>query len=136
MFDFKKMLDPRGNTAVYLIYAYVRICSILRKSKLTEAELDELAKKRLFKSSHPDEQALASMAIKFYDVTERCVRELVLNEMTNFIFEVSSKIQENYKKYKIVGNEHEETRILLCLAVKKVLLSAFNMVGITPIEKI
>jgi arginyl-tRNA synthetase len=26
------MLDPKGNTGVYLLYAYVRICSILRKA--------------------------------------------------------------------------------------------------------
>lgn len=25
------MLDPKGNTGVYLIYMYVRICSIMRK---------------------------------------------------------------------------------------------------------
>jgi arginyl-tRNA synthetase len=31
-FSYKKMLDPKGNTAVYLVYAYVRMCSILRKS--------------------------------------------------------------------------------------------------------
>ena len=35
VFDFDKMLDPRGNTAVYLIYAYVRMCSIIRKSGMT-----------------------------------------------------------------------------------------------------
>lgn len=26
------MLDPKGNTAVYLIYAYARICSIIAKA--------------------------------------------------------------------------------------------------------
>lgn len=31
-FEFDKMLDPKGNTAVYLIYAFARICSILRKA--------------------------------------------------------------------------------------------------------
>lgn len=31
-FDYDKMLDPKGNTAVYLMYSYVRIVSILRKS--------------------------------------------------------------------------------------------------------
>jgi arginyl-tRNA synthetase len=31
-FDFDKMLDPNGNTGVYLIYSYVRIKSILRKA--------------------------------------------------------------------------------------------------------
>jgi arginyl-tRNA synthetase len=32
VFDFDKMLDPKGNTGVYLVYAYVRIKSILRKA--------------------------------------------------------------------------------------------------------
>jgi len=31
-FDFDKMLDPDGNTGIYLLYSYVRICSILEKS--------------------------------------------------------------------------------------------------------
>jgi len=30
------MLDTKGNTAVYLFYAYARMNSILRKSGLTE----------------------------------------------------------------------------------------------------
>lgn len=32
VFDFDKMLDPKGNTGVYMIYAYVRIKSIIRKA--------------------------------------------------------------------------------------------------------
>ncbi len=31
-FSYDAMLDPKGNTAVYLLYAYARICSILQKS--------------------------------------------------------------------------------------------------------
>lgn len=33
------MLDPKGNTAVYLLYSYARLCSILRKSELGETGL-------------------------------------------------------------------------------------------------
>ena len=32
------MLDPKGNTAVYLLYSYARVCSILRKGGLNEKE--------------------------------------------------------------------------------------------------
>lgn len=35
-FEIEKMLDLKGNTAVYLNYAYVRLCSILRKCGLSE----------------------------------------------------------------------------------------------------
>ena len=31
IFSFDKMLNPQGNTGVYLLYMYVRICSIMRK---------------------------------------------------------------------------------------------------------
>jgi len=36
------MLDPKGNTAIYLIYAYVRMCSIIRKSGLNVIAADDL----------------------------------------------------------------------------------------------
>jgi arginyl-tRNA synthetase len=32
VFSFDKMLNPNGNTGVYLLYMYVRICSIINKS--------------------------------------------------------------------------------------------------------
>ena len=32
VFTFDKMLDPLGNTGTYLIYAFVRVNSIMRKS--------------------------------------------------------------------------------------------------------
>lgn len=35
-FDYSKMLDFKGNTAVYLFYSYVRMCSVIKKSGLTE----------------------------------------------------------------------------------------------------
>lgn len=35
-FDYNKMLDPKGNTAVYLMYSYVRISSVLKKSGIVD----------------------------------------------------------------------------------------------------
>ena len=43
-FDFQKMLDDKGNTAVYLFYSYVRICSIYRKLNMDEKQIEELIK--------------------------------------------------------------------------------------------
>jgi arginyl-tRNA synthetase len=93
IFDFKKMLDPRGNTAIYLIYAYVRMCSIIRKSGLTSQQIEELAKKKPFVITHPDERNLAAMLIKFYDVIYDAVDELALNKVTDFIYDICVKVQ-------------------------------------------
>jgi len=93
VFDFDKMLDPRGNTAVYLIYAYVRICSIIRKSGFTSEQIKELAKKKPFVITHPEERNLAAMLIKFYDVVNDSVEELALNKVTDFIYDICVKVQ-------------------------------------------
>jgi len=34
-FSYNRMLDPKGDSAIYLLYAYARICSILKKSGLS-----------------------------------------------------------------------------------------------------
>ena len=64
------------------------------------------------------------------------VDELALNKITDFIYDIAVKVQENYKKYKIVGNEHMDSRIILCEAIKKVMEKSFHFVGIIPIDKI
>lgn len=62
--------------------------------------------------------------------------DLSLNKITDFIYEICVKVQENYKKYRIIGDEHMESRIILCETIRKVLEKSFYMVGIVPIEKI
>ena len=93
IFDFSKMLDPRGNTAIYLIYAYVRMCSIIRKSGYTSEQITEMAKKQPFLISHPDERNLAAMLIKFYEVINESVEDLALNKTTDFIYDIAVKVQ-------------------------------------------
>lgn len=84
-FSFEKMLDPKGNTAVYLIYAYVRICSIIRKSGFSSEQIHELAKNKPYKITHPDERNLAALLVKFYDVLNESVEELAINKITDYI---------------------------------------------------
>lgn len=42
VFAFDKMLDPRGNTGVYLLYMYVRVLSIMRKGSYEGDALKDL----------------------------------------------------------------------------------------------
>ena len=136
VFDFDKMLDPRGNTAVYLIYAYVRMCSIIRKSGLTSEQIHELAQKKPWVITHPDERVLAGMLIKVFDVIQESADELAINKITDFIYEIAVKVQENYKKYRIVGDENMESRIILCECIRKTMQKCFSFVGIVPVERL
>jgi arginyl-tRNA synthetase len=130
------MLDPRGNTAVYLIYAYVRMCSIIRKAGMTNEEIGLLAEQQPYVITHPDERVLAGALIKFFDVVEEAGEEMAINKITDFIYEIAVKVQENYKKYRVVGDPNMKSRIILCECIRRTLLVAFNMVGIVPVDKI
>ena len=55
------MLDPKGNTGVYLLYMFVRICSIMEKS--SHGQNEALAKLKVesegFKITNSSEKDLA-----------------------------------------------------------------------------
>ncbi len=52
------MLDDKGNTGVYLMYAYTRIKSISRKAGVTLDQLNEYAKTKPINLFHEKEQKL------------------------------------------------------------------------------
>jgi arginyl-tRNA synthetase len=70
------------------------------------------------------------------DILHESSEELAINKLTDYVYELCVKVQENYKKYRIIGDPNMETRILLCEAVRRVLERAFFFVGIVPLEKI
>ena len=44
VFSFDKILDPKGNTGVYLLYMYVRVISIMKKTQVGSGEALEKLK--------------------------------------------------------------------------------------------
>lgn len=80
------MLDPRGNTGVYLIYAYVRICSILRKAGYKES--DPISKYQ-FTISHPSERDLALTLLRLPEALDAAARDLMVNRVTDQLYDTS-----------------------------------------------
>ena len=134
-FEYDKMLDFKGNTAVYLIYSYVRLCSILNKSGLNEESFKELAAKG-FKITHPHERLLAILVSKFPETIDQVIEELEIHKLCDFIYNLAVKIAEGYSKYRILDDPNRDTRILLCEVMRRVMKNCFYLVGIEPIERI
>jgi len=135
-FSFDQMLDPKGNTAVYLLYSYARINSILRKSGYSQEELTGLVHKTPWKITHPHERVLAFTILKFPETLESASEELAINKLCDFIYDVAVKISEGYTKYRILDDPNKDTRLMLCEATRIIFHTAFYLVGITPLEKI
>merc|ERR1711976_58337 len=51
-FDFDSMLNPKGDTSVYLLFSYARINSIINKSGLSQEELEQNADGFVFTHDH------------------------------------------------------------------------------------
>lgn len=77
------------------MYSYIRLCSILNKSGLTEEEL----KKDEFKFTDDYERVLARHLIQFVDMIDYVQSNLALNFLCNYLYLFAKKISSGYKKY-------------------------------------
>ena len=64
-FSYDEMLSLKGNTAVYLLYAYARICGILRNA---DRDVAQLAATESLVLGHAKEIALALQIARFPEV--------------------------------------------------------------------
>jgi arginyl-tRNA synthetase len=81
VFSFDQMLDPKGNTGVYNIYAYARICNILLKAGFDEesANLDEY----VFTASNKSQRDLALTLLRLPEAIEDSAKNLMVNRLTD-----------------------------------------------------
>lgn len=135
-FDYAKMLDNKGNTAVYLFYSYVRICSILQKSGLSEEQLQVLIHEQGFQFTHAHEKLLGQLVVKFAEYVDTASEDLELHKLCDYVYLLTVKVAEGYSKYRILEQKETNTRILLCLVVKRILDVTFHLLGMRPVSKI
>ena len=115
-FDFNLMLDDKGNTAVYLFYSYVRICSIYRKINMNEQQIEELIKTTKIEVKDKSEKKLLTHLLLFNDVIDEVLKNLSLNLLCDYVYGIATKFSEFYEACKIVGNN---SRILLTELCKR-----------------
>jgi arginyl-tRNA synthetase len=78
-----EMLSSKGDTAVYLLYSYIRLCSILRNSGFSEEEI----KSGEFKFTDDYEKVLASHIVGFSEMIDYVSsKKLALNFICNYLF--------------------------------------------------
>jgi arginyl-tRNA synthetase len=144
VFSFDKMLEDKGNTAVYLLYAYTRICSIARNcGEDFVKNLEKIKKEAKLELTHEKELKLAKCLIQFPDVIDRILRDLNIHYMCEFLYQISTTFTEFYDVcYCIEKNKQGEivkinaSRILLCEATAAVMGQCFNILGLKTLQKI
>ncbi|KAL9996483.1 putative arginine--tRNA ligase [Helianthus debilis subsp. tardiflorus] len=132
-FNFDQMLNDKGNTAVYLLYAHARICSIIRKSG---KDIDELKREGQIKLEKDEERKLGLHLLQFPEVVEEACTNLLPNVLCEYLYDLSEKFTSFYSECQVVGSAEETSRLLLCEATAVVMRKCFHLLGITPVYKI
>ncbi|XP_021741391.1 arginine--tRNA ligase, cytoplasmic-like isoform X1 [Chenopodium quinoa] len=132
-FNFDQMLNDKGNTAVYLLYAHARICSIIRKSG---KDIEELKKNGQVVLDHSDERALGLHLLHFSEIVEEACTNLLPNVLCEYLYNVSEFFTKFYSNCQVVGSPEETSRLLLCEATAVVMRKCFKLLGITPVYQI
>lgn len=137
-FSYDQMLDTKGDTAVYLLYARVRLESIAAKAK-TEFNIDV---QELLKSGeqiiieHPSERNLALFLMTFADMYEKTLEELYPCNLCEYVYKLSIAVAEFATQCKVLGSPEMKSRLLLCYASTLAMGQCFELLGIRNVTRI
>jgi arginyl-tRNA synthetase len=140
-FSYERMLSLNGNTAPYMLYAYARICSIVRKGsgqeETSEIVWPEVAQQILI--THESEYDLIRNLVKLSDVIYEVERELYPNRICDYLFETSQKFNKFYENCSVNNAETPElkaSRLSICTATARTIRLLLTLLGIEVVEKL
>jgi arginyl-tRNA synthetase len=130
VFSWDKMLALTGNTAPYLQYAYTRIRSIFRKSKIQNPKSEMLL-------AAPEEIALAKLLLNFGLTLEEAAEEYRPNFLCNYLFALAGKFTAFYENCPVLKAEGatRASRLTLCDLTGRVLKQGLDTLGIEVLEQ-
>ena len=128
IFDWDRMISFRGNTGPYLQYATTRIRSIFRRAGI--AETDARGPIRI---TAPAERELALKLLGFGAVVTQVADAAEPHRLCAYVFEVASLFTTFYEQCPVLKADDDETRqsrLALCAATLRVLMTGLGLLGV------
>ncbi|KAF2895360.1 hypothetical protein ILUMI_10814 [Ignelater luminosus] len=142
VFSFDKMLEDKGNTAVYLLYAYTRIRSIARTANYTPEKVMELSKSVSISLEHEKEWKLGKVLLRFPDVLSKITKDLCLHHLCEYVYEIATTFTEFYDSCYCIEKDSSgdivkvnDDRILLTEVTALIMSKCFDILGLKPVSK-
>lgn len=132
IFDWKNMLSFDGNTAPYLLYAFARIQSVIRR-------LDQEGVKpgSQITISADAERNLVLKICQFSEVLQQMGKDCYPNQLCQYLYELSGTFMKFYENCPILKAEPSlrESRLAVAALTAEVLKQGLNLLGIEPLNK-
>ncbi len=132
VFSYDRMLKFEGNTAAFLLYAYVRVQGIKRKSGKS---IDSLISQASITLEHASEIALALRLRQFGEAIDMVDRELLPNRLCDYLYDLAEKFHAFFRDCRVEGDPREESRLLLCEATGRILQKGLDLLGLRTLDR-
>lgn len=130
VFSFDRMVAFEGNTGPYLLYAYARIRSILRKA-------GEMAGVAGFVLETPEERAVALQLLRYPASLQAVAANGEPHRLCQFLYDLAQSFSTFYAQHRVVDAEPalRNSRVRLCGLVARVLDDAMTSLGLPHVER-
>lgn len=134
IFSFDKMLSLQGNTAPYMLYAYVRIQGISRQGGINFEQLGSDAKILLQEDT---ELVLGKHILQLTEVLREVEQDLLPNRLCQYLYELSQKFNQFYEQCPVLQAEagQRTSRLVLCHLTAQTLKLGLSLLGIHLLER-
>ena len=134
IFSYDKMLALQGNTAPYLLYAYVRVQGISRKGNIDFQRNEASGNLVLTEES---EHTLIKHLLQLEDVITKVAEDLFPNRLCTYLFELSQKFNQFYDRCPILQAEEPQrsSRLALADVTARSLKLGLSLLGISVLER-
>ncbi|HZQ56616.1 MAG TPA: arginine--tRNA ligase [Acidimicrobiales bacterium] len=134
VFDWDRMLSFDGNTAAYLLYAYVRVRGIFRRAEGAE---DEVSAGDVFVTA-PEERSLALTLLRFDAVVQSVAETLEPHRLCAYLFDLAQAYTAFFEACPVLRAPTEpvrRSRLALCELTARTLATGLGLLGITVVEQ-
>jgi arginyl-tRNA synthetase len=131
IFSYERMLRFEGNTAAFLLYAYVRIQSIKRK---VGKELSIFIEAPIL-LDHSSERALALHLRQFGETLDQAIKDLLPNRISDYLYNLAEKFHAFFRDCRVEGVPEENSRLALCEATGRVMKQGLYILGVKTLDK-
>lgn len=131
-FSYERMLRFEGNTAIFLLYAYVRINGIKRK---TGADMAQVLAQHRIALAHHSEIALGLHLCRFGEILELMARDLLPNRLTDYLYLLAEKFNAFFRDCRVEGTAEEGSRLVLCELTARILKQGLSILGLETVDR-
>ncbi len=134
IFSYDKMLALQGNTAPYMLYAYVRVQGISRQGNV---DFEHLPAGTPIILKEETELVLAKHLLQLGEVLKEVERDLLPNRLCDYLYELSKKFNKFYEECPVLKAEEplRTSRLVLSDLTARTLKLGLSLLGIPVLER-